>query len=276
MINGIGFFKIHRELFNKPIWANSNPIQKTVLMTLIAMANFKPNDWEFKGEKYEVKAGQFITSLDSITKNCGKGITKQNVRTSLKRFKEMEFLTDESTNRNRLITIVNWASYQVEEENQQAKQHATNMQPTCNQHATNMQLTPREERKNDKKDKKDKNVIKYNDESIPYQAALFLRGKILEVNPNTKVPKENINSLQEWSDIIRKTLEIDKRPREELGKIIKFALEHDFWNSVIQSPKSLRKNYDKIYAQYNRNSKCKIEKNIEASKKWLEKRAENE
>ena len=40
-------------------------------MTLMAMANFKSKEWEWKGEKYSVEAGQFITSLESIKVNTG-------------------------------------------------------------------------------------------------------------------------------------------------------------------------------------------------------------
>ena len=34
-----GFFKIYRELWDKPIWKQSTPIQKTVLLTLLLPPN---------------------------------------------------------------------------------------------------------------------------------------------------------------------------------------------------------------------------------------------
>ena len=129
---GKGWIKLHRELTDKAIWLESTPEQKTILVTLLMMANHEENEWEWKGERCEVGKGQFITSLESITKKCGKGVSVQNVRTALKRFEKYEFLTNESTNKNRLITIVNWASYQGNEENQQANQQATNKQLTTN------------------------------------------------------------------------------------------------------------------------------------------------
>ena len=154
IINGIGFFKIHRELFNKPIWAKSTLEQKIILITIIAKANFRPNEWEWKGEKFKVNPGQFITSLDKIAKDSGKGITTQNVRTALKRFEKMEFLTNESTKEGRLVTIVNWESYQVKEDNQQSNQQRPNKDLTNDQQRPNKELTPREERKKVKKVKK--------------------------------------------------------------------------------------------------------------------------
>lgn len=148
---GSGWFKFHRELFEKPIWITSTCEQKVILMTLLGMANFKGNEWEFKGKKFMVQPGQFITSLPSIAEKSGKGVTVQNVRTALKRFEKYEFLTDESTHHNRLITIVNWAIYQSEEEE---GNNQTNRQLTDDQQTPNRQLTAIKKEKKEKKEKK--------------------------------------------------------------------------------------------------------------------------
>ena len=136
-----GWIKLHRELMEKPIWLESTPEQKVILVTLLMMANHEGKQWEFAGEKYEAEPGQFVTSLESIAKNTGKGISIQNVRTALKRFEKYEFLTNKSTNRNRLITIVNWGLYQQEESDGTSKL-------TSNQQATNKQLTTNKNVKN--------------------------------------------------------------------------------------------------------------------------------
>src|SRR5690606_10639908 len=113
-----------------------------------------------KGEKYKVKPGQFITSLPSIVIKCGKGVTIQNVRTALKRFEKYGFLTDESTNQNRLITIQNWASYQgfeePKKEAQQSKQQTTNSQLTDDQQTTNSQLTASKKERSKERENEEK------------------------------------------------------------------------------------------------------------------------
>ena len=123
-----GFFFTHRDLIDKPIWQLSTPEQKTVLVTLLAMVNYEESVWEWKGEKYTVKPGQTITSLEKIQEKCGKGVSIQNIRTALKRFEEYEFLKSESTNKNRLITVINWGLYQSGFKNQQAANKQTNKQ----------------------------------------------------------------------------------------------------------------------------------------------------
>lgn len=153
MNDNLGWIKLHRALLDKTIWINSTPEQKTILITLLLMANHEPNQWEWKGKKYTVKAGEFITSLEKIVARCGKGITTQNVRSALKRFEKLQFLTNESTKQNRLIKIENWSLYQ-DEENQPNK--ATNKEVTNDQQRPNKEVTTN---KNDKNDKNDKNIL---------------------------------------------------------------------------------------------------------------------
>ena len=145
-LNTNGWIKLYRDLLDKPIWLLSTPEQKIILITLLLMANHSENEWEFKGARHKVEPGQFITSLDSIKEKAGKGISIQNIRTAIKRFENYEFLTSTPTNKNRLITICNWGSYQAEknETNKQA-----NKQLTSNQQAANKQPTTNKNDKND-------------------------------------------------------------------------------------------------------------------------------
>lgn len=136
-----GFIKLHRELMEKPIWLNSTPEQKVVLITLMMMANHKEKTWEFEGQTYKAEPGEFVTSIESIVEKSGKGVSVQNVRTALKRFEKLGFLTNKSTNKNRLISIVNWEVYQVSKDDLTSKltdaQQATNKQLTTNKNVKN-------------------------------------------------------------------------------------------------------------------------------------------
>lgn len=148
-----GWICLYRDLLDKVIWKNSTPEQKTILITLLLMANHEQNQWEWKGKKYTVKEGEFITSLEKIALMCGKGITTQNVRTSLKRFEKLQFLTNESTKKNRLIKIENWGFYQGYK-NQPNK--VTNKDLTKTQQRPNKDLTTNN---NDNNDNNDNNIL---------------------------------------------------------------------------------------------------------------------
>ena len=133
-----GWIVLHRKLLDKPIWFESTAEQKVILITLLLMANHAEKEWEWQGRKYVAKPGQFVTSLPKIVEACGNGISIQNVRTALKRFEKYEFLTDQSTKKNRLITINNWAFYQ---DNPNHPNRQANSQLTVNQQSANSQLT---------------------------------------------------------------------------------------------------------------------------------------
>lgn len=149
MIQPIGYLKIYRELFNKPIWLKSSNEHRVILITLLSMANFKPKQWEWNGKKFEADAGQFVTSANSIIENCGGTVTRQNVRSALLRFQKLDFLTMESTKTGMLVTINNWALYQgIEGEgNQASNQEVTKSQPTGNQEVTTREEGKKEKRK---------------------------------------------------------------------------------------------------------------------------------
>ena len=121
-----GWIKLHRKLRENSLYKDCNSKQRDILINLLLMANHKSNKWIFKGEEFEVKAGQLVTSLESIANSCAKDVTVQNVRTALLKFEKYGFLINKSTNKNRLITIVNWELYQSEEEKQQVNQQAAN------------------------------------------------------------------------------------------------------------------------------------------------------
>ncbi|MEN1186641.1 DnaD domain-containing protein [Listeria monocytogenes] len=134
----LGWIKLHRDLKEKPIWKSSTPEQKTILVTLLMMANHKENEWEWRGKPFKAKPGEFITSIKSITEECGKGISSQNVRTALKRFENYGFLTKESTKVSTLINVVNWGVYQ---ELENKTNTVTNNQLTNDSQTANKQLT---------------------------------------------------------------------------------------------------------------------------------------
>lgn len=136
---------MYRSLLDDPVWMLSTPEQKVVLITLLTMANHSSKQWEWLGEKFEVLPGQFITSIDSIKSKAGKNISSQNVRTSLKRFEKLGFLTNKSTKTGRLITVVNWAFYQDENSD-------LTKQVTKTSQRANKDLTPNKNDKNDKEE----------------------------------------------------------------------------------------------------------------------------
>lgn len=148
-----GWVKIYRELMYKPIWTQTTPEQKVILITILLKANYEENTWPHRGKLYNCKPGQFITSLESLAAECGKGVTIQNIRTAIKLFENLGFLTNQSTKSGRLITVVNWGKYQLEDD--EPTNEVTKSQQRTNKEPTNS-LTTNKEIKNDKNEKNKK------------------------------------------------------------------------------------------------------------------------
>lgn len=83
----------------------------------------------FKGEEKIIKPGQLITGRKKIAEKFN--ISESKVQRILKTFENEHQIEQEKSNKNRLITIVNWNMYQTSE--QQNKQPMNNNRTTTEQ-----------------------------------------------------------------------------------------------------------------------------------------------
>ena len=125
-----GWIRLHSK-FTKWEWYRDQNT-KDLFIHCLLKANWK--DGKFEG--IVIPRGSFVTSLDTLSKELG--LSVQAIRTSLKHLISTKELTSKSTNKYRIITIINYELYQ--QVNIQ-----TNNQLTNNQQATNNQLTTIEE-----------------------------------------------------------------------------------------------------------------------------------
>lgn len=129
-----GWVKLYRKLLDSALWKDCNAAQKAVLVTLLLMVDHSPSSWVFNGKEYKTEPGQMVTSLPSIAEKAGVSVSQ--VRRSLMKFEKFNFSTGKPTNKNRLVTIENWALYQGQDEKPTGKptgkRQATDRQPTAN------------------------------------------------------------------------------------------------------------------------------------------------
>ena len=201
MSNKGGWIKLYRELLDKPIWFESTPEQKVILITLLLMANHDDRQWEWQGKQYYAGPGQFVTSLSKIAEKAGPGISMQNVRTALKRFEKFNFLTNQSTKVNRLITIVNWGIYQ---DNPNEPNKDDNSQLTKSQQSTNKELTTNKNVRN----KECKNIDVVDKQVDPISKAIRTYEQVFGLASSI-----NIQNIQYWCkdlspELVIKALEI--------------------------------------------------------------------
>lgn len=141
-----GWIKLYRKLLDNPIVCKDSETF-SIWLYLLLSATHQEVSAIFKGKKIILKPGQLITGILSISKKLK--INKDKVQRTLKCFEIDKQIKQETSNKNRLITILNWEQYQSND-NENDKQLINKCETTDKQLITN---------KNEKNDKNDKNVI---------------------------------------------------------------------------------------------------------------------
>jgi hypothetical protein len=181
-----GYIKLYRQILDNPVVCKDSD-HFAVWVYLLLNATHDSIDMLFNGKRITLQPGQLITGRKSIATKLN--IDESKVRRIVNSFKIDQQIDQQKSNKNSLITILKWSSYQNSD--QQNDQQVTNNRPTSDQ-----QVTTNKNVKNVKNDKNDKkksygthsNVLLSDDELT----------KLKEDYPNA-----NIDDLVNWfSDYI--------------------------------------------------------------------------
>ena len=146
-----GYIRLHRQILKWEWWSNPNTFR--LFIYLLLKANYQQTKYEGK----TLERGQLVTTLPQLATDNQQTI--QQIRTSLSHLISTGEITVESNTRNRIITVVKYNDYQVD--NRQNNRQITDNQQTDQQ--TNQQLFNKDIINN----KKDKNINKSLTRFIP-------------------------------------------------------------------------------------------------------------
>ena len=102
-------------------------------MHLYRHCRLRANYADAKWQGIEIKRGQFITSLATLSKETG--LTVSQVKTALKKLKRTGYVTSKSTNKYRIITVLSYDDEQMYDK-QNDRQMTNKSQADDNQIAT--------------------------------------------------------------------------------------------------------------------------------------------
>lgn len=137
MTNQQGWVKLHRQMLDSSF--HNKPSYVSLWVTLLLMANHKTTKFMWNGEETEVKSGQIITGRKALSEQTG--IAESTIEDILKVLKRQHQIQQQTTTKYRLITILNWDTYQ-------SSDSTSNNKATTKQQQTDTY-------KNDKNEKKD-------------------------------------------------------------------------------------------------------------------------
>lgn len=124
-----GWIKLNKKILKWGWYSDANV--KITFLHLLLIATYE--DCEYLGIK--LKRGQAIIGSEKTAEQIG--ITRQQLRTALKKLEKFGEISKKSTNKFTIVTVENYNKYQSV--NRSSNQQITNEQPTSNQQITNEQ-----------------------------------------------------------------------------------------------------------------------------------------
>lgn len=127
--------------------------------------------------------------------------------------------------------------------------------PTSSQHHVGKSTQSKVKESKVKESKSRKNI--YDETSLFYKMSDYFYKLILNNNPTHKKP-----NYQKWSDDFRMLVELDKRDKDQVKKVMDFVQSDDFEMKNVLSPAKLRKRYDQLFMKTNQSTEKEVEKPV--------------
>lgn len=124
----IGWISLHRKILDNPIICKDTDYF-SIWCYLLLNATHKEQRKEFNGKTITLEKGQLITGRKAISVKFN--ISESKVQRVLKRLEIEQQIEQQTSTKNRLISILNWSSYQDSE--QQNEQQVNNKRTTSEQ-----------------------------------------------------------------------------------------------------------------------------------------------
>ena len=134
-MNDNGYVKLYRKILNNPIVCKDSD-HLSIWCYLLLNATHKEIKTLFKGEKISLLPGQLITGRKVISKALK--IDESKIQRVLSCFESEHQIEQQTSNKNRLISIVNWEEYQTNEQLMNNKCTTSEQQVNTNKNVNNV------------------------------------------------------------------------------------------------------------------------------------------
>lgn len=103
-----GWIKVHRQIMEKGWWRKSEFVH--LWLHLLLQVVYTEKEYVWNGKTIQLKPGQLVTGRDKLGEETG--MPGWKVQRILNFFEKENQIAQQTSNTSRLITIVNYASYQ--------------------------------------------------------------------------------------------------------------------------------------------------------------------
>ncbi len=228
---------LHRQLLDNPIVCKPNYCHLWVVLLL--KAAHKGTDFIWNNKKQRLQPGQLMTGRGKLAEQTG--IPESTVERILTYFESEHQIGQQKTRKFRIITIKNWEKYQV---------HQKSGQQTNNKWTTDGQQMDTYN-----KVKNVNNVKKYSQNSDEFRLSSLLLDLIIHRKSDYRDGQSGCRdvTLQRWTVHVDRMIRLDRRKPERIEKVIRWSQQDDFWQNNVLSTEKLRKHFDRLEMEMNKN-----------------------
>lgn len=278
-----GHFSLFRSLLQTD-WAKDTA-KMALWVRLLGEASYRVRTVEFASKQWELSNGQLVTTAAILARKLrdqdGKEKSPQAVTRMLNFFVREGMISTEGNRFGTVITITNYASYQVvlpdepsDEPSDKGKasngaglrlvadEPSDRPPDEQNKKVLNKNInnkTSSSENSGESSDARLKRFLSAHPEAVVYtssgakwgsaedhETAKWISSRVKTINPTCKAP-----DMTSWSNTVRLMRQIDNRSHQDICALYDWASKHHFWQTNILSPESLRKQWDKLTMQRN-------------------------
>lgn len=235
-----GWIKIHRQIKENWVYQSSIPFCKfAAWIDILLSANHDDAKFNHGSKLIQLSKGEFITSEIKLSERWG--WSRKTVRSFLKLLENDGMITKHSTTKYTTISVLNWAFYQIEEQQKNNKGTTKEQQKNTNKNHNNV--------KNDKKNTK----VDFSSIVYSYTESECLRNTIhdfIECRSKYKTPFKLEKQLSAFLEKLDKLAKTDGEKIEVLKQSIAngwigiFEVKQNFSKQQPQQSKQQHHNFD--------------------------------
>lgn len=139
-----GWIKLHRKLLKNPIFKNANLYH--LYSYCLLKARHEEGEVMFGETVIKLNPGEFVTGRNVLSEALN-----EKPNTTYKRLKKLEklnYVSLKSNNKNTLVTVLNWESYQIKKEEVTTESQQSNNKVTTESQQSNTNKKLKNEKKN--------------------------------------------------------------------------------------------------------------------------------
>ena len=189
-----GFVKLYRKMLDNPVVCKDAD-HIAVWIYILLSATWQPCEIMFEGKKTTLEPGQLVTGRQAI--GVHSKINEYKVQRILKLFESEQLIAQQTTPRNRLISVLNWNQYQSNAQQNAQQLHnscTTSAQQSAHKQEEYKKKEEEEEYKEDKNKYKQQRYFDFDELNDAFMSYIEMRKKI-KAPMTDKAIKIAINKL---------------------------------------------------------------------------------